>query len=582
MDGSVLPIIPKHVLQPGVNRDQLRPEEIVGQWLSKLSASIVGGSFQSLTDLFLEDCWWRDFISMNWDFTSKHGIKDVRTYLATATNTLAHIEPVQSGGLKAVLLDLAGMIWIQGAFTFANQYGSGRGMVKLLNTGETEWKAWIVFTQLEKLNFQHDLEKQKALNPAMAARKPAASTNGDGNQHEEHDLQVLVIGAGQAGLSLGARLRSMGIRTLLVDKNARFGDSWRARYKTVTLNTPTYSDHPPFMKLPENWPRWLPRDKVADFWEHYGQMMGVDCLFKTTVTNVKYDDSEKRYSVYLQQGGQATALEPRHVVLATGVFSGEPVLPHFPGQDKFAGQMYHSSKHVAADEIPDINTKRVVIVGAGTSAHDIAQDFVNSGANSVSIIQRSPIFYLSSKASETVQLALWNMEGISTEEADLAGNAIPLAVIRTMSIGMSHTMTEIDNIMIEGLQKAGLALRTGQDGYGLADYQLIKGGHFYLDQGASAMIVDGRIKVYHCEGGISDVEPHAVKLADGTRLDADIIVLATGYHNSMRTVEQLMGHDVATKMSPHFGMLDAENERAGVSFLLIDAQTRTVQDLADL
>ena len=373
------------------------------------------------------------------------------------------------------------------------------------------------------------------------------------------------IFTGQAGLSLSARLSDMGIRTLLVDRHGRLGDAWRGRYKTVTLNTPTYTDHPPFMKIPSNWPRWLKRDQVADFLEHYGQMMGLECLLNADVTNVQYDEGARRYNVNIQRDGWNMTLEPRHVVLAMGTYGNKPVVPKFPGQETFGGRVYHSSKHTSAGDTCDIGDKRVVVIGPGTSGHDIGQDFASHGAKKVSIIQRHPIFYFSAEASETIQLALWNMDGVSTEEADLVGNAIPLAVIRAMGSGMSQSMAHIDKKMIEGLKAAGLALRTGEDGYGLPDYQLIKGGHFYMDQGAGQMIVDGRIKIHRCEEGVKEFQADSVVLADGTHVPADIVVLATGYHSSLQNVEQIMGEKVAGRMSKHFGVLDEENERAGVS-----------------
>lgn len=370
-------------------------------------------------------------------------------------------------------------------------------------------------------------------------------------------------------MCLGARLKNMGIRTLLVDRHERFGGAWRARYESVTLNTPTYTDHPPFTKIPDSWPRWLPRDMVADFWEHYGTLMGLECLSGADVTGVEYDQVARQYTVRIRRGEWTTTLRARHVVLATGTFSDEPIIPEIPGREDFNGRAYHSCQHSSAKDVPDVSGKKVVVVGPGTSGHDIAQDFVNHGARSVAMVQRHPIFYLSATASEHIQLGLWNMPGVlTTEEADLVGNAIPLAVIRAMGPGMTHLMADMDREMIVGLRKAGMALHTGDGGFGLADYQLIKGGHFYVDQGASQMIVDGRIKLHRCEEGVTGFKPDGLVLGDGAKLEADVVVFATGYQSNIRTVEKLMGKDVASKMSKHFGVLDIENERAGVSQLL--------------
>lgn len=356
----------------------------------------------------------------------------------------------------------------------------------------------------------------------------------------------------------------MGIRTLLVDKHERPGDSWRVRYDTVTLNTPTYTDHYPFMKIPENWPRWLHRDQVASFMEHYAAIMGLDILSNASVTNIEFDEAAKRYNVQVCGPKGNLTLLPRHVVLATGVFSEQPIIPDIPGREDFKGEMYHSGKHKSARQVPELLNKSVVVIGPGTSGQDVAQDFVACGAKEVSIIQRNPIFYLSAESSEAIQLALWNTEGVTTEEADVIGNSIPLAVIRTMSIGMTKTMAARDQEMLDGLKEAGLALRTGDDGYGLADYQLIKGGHYYVDQGAGQMIVDGRIKIHRCEDGIRQFDERGLTLNNGTKLDADVVVMATGFQNCSVTVERLMGPEVVKRIG-NFSTLDDENERVGVS-----------------
>lgn len=491
MDGYPLPSIPPHVLQPGVEAEHVDAGKVFQNWLTSLGDCLTRNSYDRFPELFLDDCWWRDFVSLHWDFSTKHGQHDIIQHLTAAPSRPSALEPIQLGGLKPLLVQLPDMVWIQGGFTFKTQHGRGRGLAKLLNVGGAdEWKAWTVFSQLESLDFQRELEEQKSLNPAALGRR-LSQTNG---VHEpvaptDDEVQVLIVGAGQAGLSLGVRLKSMGIRTLLVDRHARLGDAWRSRYRSLMMNTPTYTDHPPFMKIPENWPRWLSRDAAADFLEHYGQIMGVDVITDADVTEVNYDEKQKLYRAILKKkmdGGWSREITARQVVLATGVYSDTPVLPDLAGQDQFRGQLYHSSKHESAEEMAGVRDKRVIIVGAGSSAHDIAQDFVNAGARAVSIVQRSAIYYLSAESSEAVQLMLWNMDGLTTDEADLIGNATPLAVIRTMSIGMTRIMTERDRAMIAGLREAGMVLKTGDDddGYGLADYQLIKGGNFYLDQGA--------------------------------------------------------------------------------------------------
>lgn len=219
----------------------------------------------------------------------------------------------------------------------------------------------------------------------------------------------------------------------------------------------------------------------------------------------------------------------------------------------------------------------MTIVGCSTSAHDIAQDFVNRGAKGVSIIQRHPIFSVSIDSIEKFQLILWNTPGLSTEDADLLGNSLPTAVVRTMGVRMSQMMTANDKKLLDGLEKAGLALRKGDEGNSILDHALIKGGRVYIDQGVSQMIVDGRIKIHRCEQGVKEFYPQGIVLGNGDKVEADVVVLATGYERNKLDVEQMMGKEVAQKAG-NFGFLDDEQERIGVSGPILEPRNKTCAD----
>lgn len=364
---------------------------------------------------------------------------------------------------------------------------------------------------------------------------------------------------------LSARLQHMGIRALLLERNAQLGDSWRQRYRSVTLHTPTYTDHWAYKKIPESWPKFLNGEQVADFMTQYAQLMSPDIKYSTEATDVNYDEATKMYTVQAKTLQGTQTFSATQLVLATGVFGDEPILPTFPGQESFEGQIYHSKYHSSAADIPDVHNKTVVVIGAGTSGHDISADFVEHGARKVTMMQRHPIFSITRESWESFMLSLWDLPGINTEEADVVGNSLPLAVVRAMSVGLTKKMAEHDKEVLDGLKKAGLALKEGNDGYGLADYQLIKGGQYYIDQGANQMILDGHIKIQRCEGGVKEFFKDGLVLADGTRLGADIVVLATGFQKETTTIEKLMGRSILSKLHPKFGQLDEEQERVGVS-----------------
>ncbi|KAJ2987895.1 hypothetical protein NUW58_g4259 [Xylaria curta] len=550
MDGTILPTIPPLTLHDSITKEQVDVESICSQWLKNLERCFVSNSFDNLSELFIDNCWWRDIVGLSWDFSSKHGYDAIAAFLNNAPNPITELRLITDGGLKPLLIDIGGMIWIHSAFTFRHQHGEGKGIVRLVHVTKSKWKAWLISTQLGNL---HDKDILTAARSVALCNRTSDTRN--------QTLQVLIVGAGQAGLALGARLKSMGIRALILDKNNCIGGAWTNRYQSVTLNTPKYTDHFPFMKLPEEGPEYLCGEQMVKFMELYGQNMGLEIELGTKVTKAEYDPDNRQYRVEAEREGDGKQIfSTKHLVMATGVFSEEAIIPDIASPEVFSGLVYHSGQHKSASQIPDLRNKRVAVVGCGSTGHDIAADFVSSGAKEVIMFQRNPIFSVSDKAIETILLPIWNMEGVSTEEADVLGNSLPLKLIRAVSIDLTRLMCAHDKATIEGLKKAGMALRTGEDGYGLADHQLIYGGRFYIDRGASQMIVNGRIKVRRCEGGISSFHTNGLILADGTRIDADVVVYATGYRGAEVTVERLMGPEIASKVGA-VGSLDAENER---------------------
>lgn len=356
----------------------------------------------------------------------------------------------------------------------------------------------------------------------------------------------------------------MGINYKIVDSAPRIANAWRTRYDSIKLHTPTYTDHYPYMKFPDDMPKWLTGNKVADWAEHYSKTMDLNVLLESKVTSVEYDESTRRYTVSTEGPGGKKTFTPHHVVMAAGMFSNVPIRPHFPGEDAFKGQVYHTVEHKSASLIPDLPNKKVVVVGCSTSAHDVCQDFVDCGAKDITMIQRHPIFSVTTQSCEAVVMSIFNTPGMALEEADLVSNSFPFPILRSMSIGQTQMMAQMDQSMLEGLEKAGMALRKGEDGVGMIEHQFIKGGHFYIDQGAMQMIVDGKIKIKRCEGGVTSFSSKGLLLADGTELAADVVVLATGFERNLLTVEQIMGNDVRQKVGD-LGYLDHEQERLGVS-----------------
>lgn len=174
---------------------------------------------------------------------------------------------------------------------------------------------------------------------------------------------------------MGARLRALGISCLIVDRNARVGDNWRHRYRTLVTHDPVQYTHMAYLPFPSTWPFFTPKDKLGDWFEAYASVMELNVWLFTTVVSAKYSDDNRTWDVSVHCGDETVRnLRPRHVIFCTG-HSGEPKMPTFPGQDTFKGTIYHGSQHQDAftnSHADSLSKKRVIVDGTGNSGHDIA------------------------------------------------------------------------------------------------------------------------------------------------------------------------------------------------------------------
>ena len=203
--------------------------------------------------------------------------------------------------------------------------------------------------------------------------------------YADRDPTVLVVGGGQAGLAIGARLKQLNIETLIVDRGLRIGDNWRKRYHALTLHNQVQVNHLPYMPFPPNWPVYIPKDKLANWFEAYVDAMELNFWTGTEFESGSYDEAQGHWNVVLRRtDGSTRTMHPCHVVMATGV-SGIPNLPEIASLKNFAGKVAHSSQY---DDGENWKDKRALVIGTGNSGHDIAQDLHSSGAE-VTLVQRS-------------------------------------------------------------------------------------------------------------------------------------------------------------------------------------------------
>ena len=240
-----------------------------------------------------------------------------------------------------------------------------------------------------------------------------------------------MVGGGQAGLSIAARLTQLQVDTLIVDREARVGDNWRNRYHALTLHNQVQVNHLPYMPFPPNWPTYIPKDKLANWFETYVESMELNYWTGTEFVGGTLRREEQRWTVTLRRDGATRTLRPRHVVMATGV-SGIPSIPDIPSLKDFAGTVLHSTQYQDGEAW---SGKRALVIGTGNSGHDIAQDLSSSGAQ-VTLVQRSPTLVVNIEPSAQLAYALYD-EGPPTEDCDLIATSMPFALARKSHIALT-------------------------------------------------------------------------------------------------------------------------------------------------
>lgn len=150
-----------------------------------------------------------------------------------------------------------------------------------------------------------------------------------------------------------------------------------------------------------------------------------------------------------------------------------------------------------------------------------------------------------------------------TEEADIISESLPFPVQFALSSDFTNRVRNVEKDTLEGLEKAGFKLDFGVDGGGIARQYMTRGGGYYIDVGCSPLIIDGKIKVKQSPEGISGLNERGLVLKDGSPLEADIVVLATGYDNMRTTVRKVLGDPIADRLVDVWD-LDEEGELNGV------------------
>jgi putative flavoprotein involved in K+ transport len=508
--------------------------------LDKFGAALEGGRIDEAVSLFADECYWRDLVAFTWNIKTVEGHDEVRDMLQSQLQQVKPTNWQVAEDETATEADGVTESWI----SFETEVARGYGLIRLKNG-----RIWTLLTVMSELK-GHE-EKAGFTRPlgAKHGQNLGAKTWKEEREEEERTLgyekqpYVLVIGGGQGGIALGARLRQLGVPTIIVERNDRPGDSWRKRYKSLCLHDPVWYDHLPYIDFPKNWPVFAPKDKIGDWLEFYTKVMELNYWTRSTVKSAKWNEADKEWTVVIDRDGEDVVVRPKQLVFATGM-SGKPNIPTVKGQDRFKGEQHHSSRHPGPD---GYKGKKVVVIGSNNSAHDICAALYEAGVD-VTMVQRSSTHIV--RSEPLMEHGLQN--GVTTAKADLIFASLPYRIMNEFQKPIYDKIREIDADFYAALEKAGFQLDFGADGSGLFLKYLRRGSGYYIDIGASQLIIDGKIRL--ASGQIEEITENSVKLANGTELPADVIVYATGYGSMNGWVADIIDAETADKVGKVWGL----------------------------
>jgi putative flavoprotein involved in K+ transport len=514
-------------------------------WLSAFQQALTARDAEAAAALFASESYWRDVVSFTWNIITAEGRAGVADLLRATLDQVDPVgfrvteEPAEADGVVTALI------------AFETTAGRGSGLLRLVG-GE----AFTLLTTLDELKGHEEPVNDRRPNGVRHGAFRDRVTWAESRAREATELgyivqpEVLIVGGGQGGIALGARLRQLGVPAIIVERNERPGDSWRKRYKSLALHDPVWYDHLPYIPFPANWPVFSPKDKIGDWLEMYALVMELNYWGSTACKSAVWEGGE--WAVVVDRDGEEITLRPRQLVLALGA-SGLPNVPEFPGREKFRGDQHHSSAHPGPDKYKG---KKAVVIGSNNSAHDICAALWEAGAD-VTMVQRSSTHVVRSDSLMDLGLSDLYSEravaaGMTTFKADTIFASLPFRILHTLQIPVYNAIRERDAEFYRRLEQAGFVLDFGEDDSGLFLKYLRRGSGYYIDVGASELVANGDIKL--AEGQVVELTEDEVVLGDGTRLPADLVVYATGYGSMNQLASDIIGQDMADKVGKVWGL----------------------------
>jgi cation diffusion facilitator CzcD-associated flavoprotein CzcO len=320
------------------------------------------------------------------------------------------------------------------------------------------------------------------------------------------DHKVVVVGAGPAGIAAAVALKDRRLMPLVVDEAEEVASAWRTRYDRLRLNTCRPFSHLPGRKFPKGTPMFASRDQLIEHLDRHAHEDGIDLQLGTHVHRI--DRSNESWALDTSAG----ELRAPQVVVATG-YEQYPIVPDWPGLDRFSGEILHSREYRNPEPFRD---RRVLVVGPGCSGMEIAYDIAE---------RRSGKVWLSARTPPNILLRT----GPGGLPGDMMGTALLHLPARfgdaVARFGRKQDLGDLTEYGLP-IPSEGVMSRLHRTGQAPA----------IVDKEVIESIKAGLIEVVK---GVESLDETGVNLAGGSRVEPDVVICATGFS---RLLEPLVGH----------------------------------------
>jgi cation diffusion facilitator CzcD-associated flavoprotein CzcO len=520
--------------------DSLDTSKIASDFINNFSSAVTSADWDRFADLFVEDSWWRDSLTLTFDKRTIHG----RSAIQSAWKKLSEghkrkpsqfsNDPTGIWGMAPQYMRFAPTLaCLDVPFSFCTEEPRSKcvGQVKLIPV-DGKWLVWILSTAVQEL-IDHPFEQLPRQTKSSIDSSQRGKASAQGLPNVSGVLDVVVIGGSSSGLANTIMLDSAGADVAVFDVELEAGGNWStSRYSSVVLHHNNLMVQLPMFPIPsEGYPKYMGGRDLTRYMSAAVEHLKLPFFGGIQVVGSTWHEDAQYWAIDLKDivSGNTSTIKAKNLVLSNGflISKANPYIPSLEGREKFQGPVQHTSEYRDATLYKDLD---VVVVGSGNSAHDVAKDLALNGAKSVTMLQRSPTTLFDFDVFSPI-ISMRYQGQMPVEAADFQENSLPLGVMRDMANGMVASLNQAMEPRHKLLEEKGYQVEK-QVCLPCRAYEE-RGRSFYVDQEkVFDMVLSDTIRIARGEArGLND-EGLVVydKAEDKSKtLPAGGVVLATGY-----------------------------------------------------